>query len=223
MIIGNHHRAEQGKRRRRPSRKREIHPQPRPRAPKARKRPILWPHPPATRASREAGAAARVDGAAEAPIPAPRGQKAGVTGGIVSCRLGPSRGNAVGNLPKSAKSTRNPALVRRNPGKVAISGPIHPQAALHGKRGRPCGWMGPRTLRGRFSRHARAALRRLCPWRGIPRKLDVPTLRRPDVPHRPRRMRKRETPAPGTSCCKNTVERTRRRCCLYLALSVLNT
>ncbi|HAM15040.1 MAG TPA: hypothetical protein DCP91_04115 [Eggerthellaceae bacterium] len=57
----------------------------------------------------------RVDGAVGTPIPTSCGQKTGVAGGFASCRQKPSRGNAAGGLPGSAKSTRNTALVRRKP------------------------------------------------------------------------------------------------------------
>ena len=78
------------------------------------------PGPPATRASPDSRAALRVDGAARAGLSATRGHMAGVAGGIPSCRREPTWENAAEGLPGSWKSTRNPALARRNPGETAI-------------------------------------------------------------------------------------------------------
>ena len=98
------------------------------------------PRPPASPHFVETRAGLRVDGAARTPFPAPCGQKAGVAGGFASCRQEPTRENAAGGLPGSAKSTRNTALVRRKPGKGRFGGPIHPQPAS-------CSWR--RKFRGK--------------------------------------------------------------------------
>ncbi len=77
----------------------------------------------------------RVDGATRTPFSARCGQKAGVAGGIAGCLIEPNWENSAGGLPGSWKSTRNPALVRRKPGKGRSGGPTHPQPAP-----RSCRW-----------------------------------------------------------------------------------